>query len=110
MTIKEAFASVATNLIATDPAVEAGRMLHSPGLRTGGRFFAFATPKDVVIKLPAARVAALISDGEGRPCDIRKKGSPMREWVRVTPRDRATCREYLVEARNFAVKPGGVDD
>jgi hypothetical protein len=74
-------------------------MLHAPGLRTSGGFFAFSSGDDVVVKLPAARVAALIAEGRGRPCVIRK-GSPMREWVRLATDDDRLV-ELVGEARAF---------
>ena len=75
-------------------------MLRSPGLRTAGTFFAFATKDDLVVKLPTARVAELIVTGEGRPCSPRA-GHQMREWVRVRPADADACAAYLAEARGF---------
>ncbi len=103
MSVVERFAAVAAGLSARDESVEPGRMLHAPGLKTSGRFFAFATPEDIVVKLPAARVQELISSGAGRPCEIRK-GAPMREWVRLEPDTDQTCADYLDEARDFVAR------
>ena len=75
-------------------------MLQSPGLRTAGRFYAFATQGDVMVKLPAARVAALIDSGLGLPCSPRP-GRPMREWVRLRAPDEEACLGYLLESRSF---------
>ncbi len=93
------FSELAARLLAADPSVTAARMLHAPGLRTAGGFFAFSNGRDVVVKLPAARVAALVAAGEGRPCVIRK-GSPLREWVCLDPgHDRLDA--LVTEARDF---------
>ena len=100
MSIAEQFATVAEDLLARDATVERGRMLQSPGLRAAGRFFAFVTTSDLVVKLPARRVAELIDSGTGRPCEIRR-GAPMREWVRLSPTDSRACARYLGEARDF---------
>jgi hypothetical protein len=56
----------------------------------------------LVVKLPAARVAQLISDGDGVPFDAGK-GKPMKEWVGLTVDDDA-CRELVAEAMAFVGK------
>jgi hypothetical protein len=100
MSVEARFATVAAGLVANDETVEQGPMLHAPGLKTSGRFFAFATPEDIVVKLPAERVQELIASGTGRPCAIRK-GAPMREWVRLIPDSDQACAAYLIEGRDF---------
>ncbi|MFC4004113.1 hypothetical protein ACFS2C_22915 [Prauserella oleivorans] len=82
------------------PGDERGRMLHAPGLKTAGTFYAFATGDALVVKLPAARVTELIATGEGRPCEPRP-GRPMRQWVCLTPAGRDAGTAYLLEAREF---------
>lgn len=99
------FAEVAEDLLGRDATVERGRMLHAPSLRTAGRCFAFAATADLVVKLPAMRVAELIASGAGRPCEIRR-GAPMREWVRLSPTDPRACASYISEARDFAKQKG----
>ncbi|MBT2469563.1 hypothetical protein J7E97_17185 [Streptomyces sp. ISL-66] len=96
----ELFEMAVAALSAEFPADERGRMLRSPGIKTSGKFYAFATSADLVVKLPAARVAELVATGIGRPCEPRP-GRPMREWVRVVPADDAACLAYLREARAF---------
>jgi hypothetical protein len=73
------------------------------GLKAAGRFYAFTTRHDLVVKLPAARVAELIAAGTGRACDP-SGGRPMRQWVRLTPPDEDACVAYLKEARDFATR------
>lgn len=94
------FAAVSARLIAQNTAVEQGRMLHAPGLKVSGTFFAFASKGDICIKIPAGRVRALLAAGIGRPLEIRK-GSPLREWIRVTPASEDACTSYLIEALDF---------
>ena len=53
----------------------------------------------LVVKLPAARVAQLISAGDGVPFDAGK-GKPMKEWVGLTGDDDA-CRDLVAEAMTF---------
>lgn len=106
MSFERQFAAVSAKLVARDVTVQKGRMLHARGLKAGGRFFAFATPESLVVKLPAARVSELIGSRVGRPCEIRK-GSPMREWVRLTPADEDACGAYVSEARDFVAGQQG---
>ncbi len=75
-------------------------MLRSPGLKTAGKFYAFATSADLVIKLPASRVDELIDSGRGLRCSPRP-GRPMKEWVRIPAPDEDSCLSYLLEARTF---------
>lgn len=77
-----------------------GRMLRSPGLKTAGKFYGFATAADVVVKLPASRVDELIDSGQGLPCSPRP-GRPMKEWVRIPAPDEQSCLSFLLEARTF---------
>jgi hypothetical protein len=100
MSVERQFATVSARLLGDDRSVEEGRMLRARGLKTGGKFFAFAARDDLFVKLPAARVKTLIVSGAGRPCELRK-GAPMREWVRVTPADEESCAAYVMEARDF---------
>ena len=52
-----------------------------------------------MVKLPAARVAELISAGDGAPFDAGK-GMPMKQWVELTVDDDA-CRGLVAEAMAF---------
>lgn len=96
----DVFDRASRKLLDEHPHDEMGRMLHSPGLKTAGMFYAFAAGDDLVVKLPAARVTALIATGVGRPCEPRP-GRPMRQWVRLAPVGEGICTAYLVEAREF---------
>ena len=79
------FEAAAQDVLARHPADETGRMLQSPGLRTSGTFYGFAPGDDLVVKLPADRVAGLIDAGDGLPCSPRP-GAPMKEWRRCANR------------------------
>ena len=104
--IAELFESVSEQLLASHPGDDRGRMLQSPGLKTAGSFFAFATKDDLVVKFPAARVAELIVTGVGRPCSPAH-GRPMRQWVRLRPADAEACAAFLAEARSFVTAQAG---
>ncbi|MFF3621307.1 hypothetical protein [Streptomyces sp. NPDC002467] len=96
----EFFEAAVAALSVEYPDDERGRMLRSLGVKTGGKFYAFSTEEDVVVKLPAGRVTELVGAGVGAPCETRP-GHPMREWVRVVPEDVDGCLAYLREARAF---------
>jgi hypothetical protein len=82
----DAFAAISERLLA-EPDVTAGTGFGSrAGLRCGGKIFAIRLDDGVVVKLPAARCAALLADGAVMPWD-RGKGTPLREWVIVPERD-----------------------
>jgi len=98
--LADVFESVSRQLLDAHPKDERGRMLHCAGLKTAGTFYAFTTKGTLVVKLPAARVDALIATGAGQPC-APSKGRPMREWVRLTPADEGACAAYVIEARTF---------
>lgn len=52
-------------------------------LKVGGKVFAMLSAKgEYVVKLPAARVAALAAENVGRPFEVR--GKAMKEWLVVT--------------------------
>ena len=88
------------------PHVElgAGRGFGGGALRTGGKIFAMLDATgQFVVKLPAARVAALIAAGQGRSFEAGK-GRPMREWLAVDPA--ADWRALADEALRFALPSG----
>jgi hypothetical protein len=95
-----AFALVSQRVLSEFGDDEPGRMLQSPGLKTGGKFYGFASGGDLVVKLPSARVGELVGTGRGLPCSPRP-GRPMKEWVRIPTPDQESCRSYLLEARAF---------
>ena len=100
------FGSVRDRVLARHPGDEEGRMLRAPALKTAGKVYAFAAGTDVVVKLPASRVADLIDSGGGAPCSPRP-GRPMKEWVRLVEPDEETCCSVVLEARSFVARSGG---
>ena len=101
-TAREVFAGIRDRLLAQHPEDTEGKMLQAPGLRAGDKFYAFVSAGDLMMKLPADRVAALIAAGDGHPCSPRP-GHPMREWVQVPAIDEDTCVALVTEARAFVV-------
>ncbi len=82
------------------PDDEPGLMLRSAGLKAGGKFYAFASAADLVVKLPTSRVDELVDSGRGLACSPRP-GRPMKEWVRIPAPDEEACVAYLLESRAF---------
>ena len=72
------------NSFRDDPDVAMGAMFRSPGLRVGGKIFAFlGTGGELIIKLPSDRVAELVDEGTAERVVMGTR--TMREWVEVPP-------------------------
>ncbi len=69
----DVFERTSRSMLDQHPGDERGRMLHAPGQKTAGKFYAFPSGDDLVVKLPAVRVAEVIATGAGRPCEPRKR-------------------------------------
>jgi hypothetical protein len=85
----------------TDPAVTRSTMMGFPCLRAGGKFFACLErgTGNLVIKLPAARVAELVATRAGLP--FAPNGRVFREWVACPVPDEAQWSALLREAKAF---------
>lgn len=94
------FWQLAAPLIAEQRVAE-GIVMRSRCLRIDGEFLAMAERRsgDLIVKLPAGRVAELIAAGEGRA--VAPAGKVFREWLQVSRRDEARWRELLAEGMNF---------
>src|SRR5262249_26777174 len=100
MEMHQLFDAAAERVLREREDVELAKIMNSTGLRTRGKFFGFVRKDELVVKLPAARVAELIASGEGGRFDAGK-GRPMREGVTLQPADVEACVAYLDEARAF---------
>jgi TfoX/Sxy family transcriptional regulator of competence genes len=76
------------------------RRFGSDALTVNGSIFAMLTRGELVVKLPAARVAELVARGDGLPFTAGK-GRAMREWVVVTGNDPQEWHELAREALRF---------
>lgn len=69
---------------ADDPEVATGTMFRSPGLRVGGKIFAFlGFEGELIAKLPRERTEELVESGVARRVVMGKR--TMREWIEFPP-------------------------
>jgi hypothetical protein len=71
------------------------------GLRYQNKIFAMLVRGRLVLKLPAERVDALVTSGEGDRFDANK-GTPMREWFSLAPDSAQPWLPLAGEALAFA--------
>ena len=71
-------------------------------LKVGGKIFAALSNGKLLLKLPAARVAAMIADGSCEP--FATGGRPMKEWVLASPKRIADWAALAREARDFVAR------
>jgi TfoX/Sxy family transcriptional regulator of competence genes len=63
-----------------DPLVERGTMFRSPGMKVGGKVFAFLGSDDrLTVKIPRARAEAAVASGAAEPVTMGTR--TMKEWV-----------------------------
>jgi TfoX/Sxy family transcriptional regulator of competence genes len=100
--VQARFAAIAEGLAGRDGvAIGTGRRgFGSDALTVKGRIFAMLTRGQLIVKLPADRVSALIDAGDGAPFDAGK-GRAMKEWVALTPRSSRRWRALAEEACRF---------
>ncbi len=77
-----------------------GRGFGSSALRYQGKIFAMCVDGELVVKLPAERVSALVADGAGVIFDANR-GTPMREWFRLAPASTLDWSSLAHEALAF---------
>ena len=96
------FWQLAGTLQAEDPRVAEGTIMNGRCLRVGKEFLALVDYKGsgLVVKLPRARVAALIASGVGQP--FAPAGRVFKEWVSVPRPDRRRWLALLREGLAFA--------
>ena len=83
-----------------------GRGFGAHALRFDNKIFAMLVRGRLVVKLPKARVDALVAAGEGIRFDANK-GTPMREWLCLAPESRLDWPALADEALDFAGRRRG---
>ncbi len=87
---EERFADLVDELVSnpsvTPPETGPGarRRFGASGLKTHGKIFAMLWGDKLTLKLPAARVSALLASGDGERFNPRKDDRQMKEWVTLT--------------------------
>ena len=101
--VKERYLAVVDELVGIDGVTPppGGSGFGRGSLKYQGRIFAMLVRGQLVVKLPEARVADLITAGEGTAFDANK-GTPMREWLSVGSRSPLDWLSLATEALDFA--------
>ena len=86
------------------PGERGHRGFGSDALTVDGAIFAMVVRGDLVLKLPARRVAALVGSGAGMPF-VNGAGRPMREWAAITGGDPGADLELAREALGHVRSP-----
>jgi len=94
---QERYEELVDELIGTDGVTppRGGSGFGRGAMRFQNKIFAMFVRGRLVLKLPADRVDALVSAGDGIRFDANK-GTPMKEWFSLDPQSR---REWLALAR-----------
>jgi hypothetical protein len=99
---EDPFAAITAALLGEPDVDEGTGFGSSDGLRTSGRIFAMQKAGELVVKLPAGRVAELLASGGVRSFVVGRR--TMREWVCVKPGAEhdweALAREALAYVRS----------
>src|SRR5690348_18167667 len=101
MPAERLFWSLAAELRATDSRIVESTIMNGRCLRVGKEFLALVDYKGsgLVVKLPKARVEALVVASIGRP--FAPAGRVFKEWLSVPDPDRRRWRELLREGVAF---------
>ena len=73
-------------------------------LRANGKMFAFCSKGNLIVKVPQSRVASLIAEGRGQPCEMGRR--TMREWVIVGPDRQSDWLPIAIESKDFVLGKG----
>jgi hypothetical protein len=105
LTPEDRFDALVGDLVATagvtPPGGGGGRGFGSQALRIQNKIFAMLVRGRLVVKLPKARVDALVAAGDGVRFDANK-GTPMKEWFSLDPASGLAWMPLAREALDFA--------
>jgi hypothetical protein len=102
VTPEERFDTLVGELVGTAGVTPpgSGRGFGSAALRIQNKIFAMLADGQLVVKLPKARVDALVAAGEGVRFDAGK-GTPMKEWFSLQPTSGLAWAPLAREALDF---------
>ena len=80
----------------------ASRGFGADALKVGGKIFAALSGGELLLKLPSARVAAMIAGGRGKP--FSSGGRVMKEWVLAGTQHIAAWPVLAREAKAFVAR------
>jgi hypothetical protein len=103
-TAQAALDALARFYAAKDPSVGRARLFGFDCLRANGAVFVKVHGAELVMKLGAKKMAALVEAGRARPYR-RSAGRPLRDWAVVVAASERELLELAGEARRFAA-PG----
>lgn len=106
-TPEERFAGVVEELLnhpgITPPSDEAQskKKFGASGLKIHDKIFAMLVRGQLVVKLPKARVDALVASSDGERFDPRRDGRVMKEWIVIDPASEVEWLPLAREAMEF---------
>jgi len=106
-TLQERYEDLVDELIGTDGVTppRGGSGFGRGAIRFQNKIFAMFVRGRLVVKLPADRVDALVSAGDGVRFDANK-GTPMKEWFSLDPQSGQEWLPLAREALEFARTAG----
>ena len=101
--VRKRYEDLVDDLLATDGVTppRGGSGFGRGAIRFQDKIFAMLVRGRLVVKLPAGRVDALVSAGDGVRFDANK-GTPMREWFSLGPQSALPWLPLAREALEFA--------
>lgn len=100
-TPEERYAGLVATMLGEPGVAQEGRGFGANGLKIRHHNFAMLVRGRLVVKLPAARVDALVAAGFGERFDPRKNGRRMKEWLVLAPEKEAHWEPLAREALAF---------
>lgn len=98
---EERYAELMRTFVGEGAATQSGTGFGANGLKVHGKNFTLFVRGKLVLKLPKARVDAIVAAGEGERFDPRKNGQQMKEWVVLGPMLDADWLALAREAHAF---------
>ena len=101
MTTEERYAILVADFLGRPGIVQDGKGFGASALKARGKIFAMlSTRGELVVKLPAGRVDALVASGDGERFDPGR-GRKMKEWLALAPTSPLDWSSLAAEALAF---------